>query len=108
MNARLIKRGFSLTRDLLVYSLALASSIVFAQNGDPRQANRLAIIEAERAFARAAATNGTREAFLEFLADDGIIFQPGPVNGKQFWQARASRKGLLSWQPIFADVSLAG
>src|SRR5438094_8574010 len=107
MNARLIKRGFPLTRDLLVCSLALAS-FAFAQKGDVRQANRLAIVEAERAFARVAAAKGTRDAFLEFLADDGIIFQPGPVNGKQFWQARAPRKGLLSWEPIFADVSLAG
>jgi len=107
MNARLIKRGFPLTRDLLACSLALAS-FAFAQKGDVRQANRLAIVEAERAFARAAAVKGTRDAFLEFLADDGIIFQPGPVNGKQFWQTRAPRKGLLSWEPVFADVSLAG
>src|SRR5437660_8996202 len=107
MNAQSIRRGFSLTRDLLACSLAFAS-LAFAQKGDTRQANRFAIVEAERAFARAAAAKGTRDAFLEFLADDGIIFQPGPVNGKQFWQARAPRKGLLSWEPIFADVSLAG
>src|SRR2546426_10798537 len=107
MNAQSIRRGFSLTRDLLACSLAFAS-IAFAQEGDIRHANRLAIVEAERAFARGAAAKGTRDAFLEFLADDGIIFQPGPVNGKQFWQARTPRKGLLSWEPIFADVSLAG
>jgi ketosteroid isomerase-like protein len=107
MNAELIKCWSSVTRNILVCSLALAS-IAFAQKGDARQGNRLAVVEAERAFARAAATKGTRDAFLEFLADDGIIFQPGPVNGKQFWQARAPRKGLLSWEPIFADVSLAG
>src|SRR2546421_55183 len=102
-----VKRGLSVSKNILVGWLALVS-LAFAQKGDTRQANRLAIIEAERAFARAAATKGTRDAFLEFLADDGIIFQPGPVNGKQFWQARTPRKGLLSWEPIFADVSLAG
>ena len=107
MNAQFIKRRFSVTKNILVCSLALASS-AFAQKGDVRQASRLAIVEAERAFARAAAVKGTRDAFLEFLADDGIIFQPGPVNGKQFWQARAPRKGLLSWEPIYADVSRAG
>src|SRR5947209_5025845 len=107
MNARLIKRGVPLTKDFLVCSLALAS-FAFAQKGDLRQASRLPIVEAERAFARAAAVKGTRDAFLEFLADDGVIFQPGPVNGKQFWQARTPRKGLLSWEPIFADVSLTG
>jgi ketosteroid isomerase-like protein len=102
-----VKRGVSVPKNILACSLALAS-IAFAQKGDVRQANRLAVVEAERAFARAAATKGTRDAFLEFLADDGIIFQPGPVNGRQFWQARAPRKGLLSWEPVFADVSLAG
>ena len=106
-NTQLIARVFSATRNSLACSLALAC-IAFAQKGDVRQANRLAVVEAERAFARAAATKGTRDAFLEFLAGDGIIFQPGPVNGKQFWQARAPRKGLLSWEPIFADVSLTG
>ena len=107
INTQRIKLRLSVTKNILVCSLALAS-FGLAQKGDLRQANRFAIVEAERAFARAAATKGTRDAFLEFLADDGIIFQPGPVNGKQFWQARAPRKGLLSWQPIFADVSLAG
>ena len=107
INTQRVECGLSVTKNILFFSLALAS-FAFVQKGDVRQANRLAIVEAERAFARAAATKGTRDAFLEFLADDGIIFQPGPVNGKQFWQARTPRKGLLSWEPIFADVSLAG
>src|SRR5947199_1746096 len=107
INTQRVECGLSVTKNILFFSLALAS-FAFVQKGDVRQANRLAIVEAERAFARAAATKGTRDAFLEFLADDGLIFQPGPVNGKQFWQARAPRKGLLSWEPVFADVSLAG
>jgi len=49
-----------------------------------------------------------RRPVEEFLADDGIIFQPGPVNGKKFWGERPARKGLLSWEPVFADVSRAG
>src|SRR5438128_921891 len=107
INAQRFKLGLSATKNILVCSLALAS-IALPQKEDVRQANRLAVVKAERAFARAAALKGTRDAFLEFLADDGIIFQPGPVNGKQFWQARTPRKGRLSWEPIFADVSLAG
>jgi ketosteroid isomerase-like protein len=62
----------------------------------------------EHAFAKAAATKGTRDAFLEFLADEGIIFQPGPVNGKKYWSERQPRKGLLSWEPVYADVSRSG
>jgi ketosteroid isomerase-like protein len=101
------RRRAALRLVLACSSIALVNAVL-AQTDNRRQMNRLAVVEAERAFARAAATKGTREAFLEFLADDGIIFQPGPVNGKQFWRERAPGKGLLSWQPVFADVSRAG
>jgi ketosteroid isomerase-like protein len=30
------------------------------------------------------------------------------VNGKKYWSERQPRKGLLSWEPVFADVSRAG
>lgn len=86
----------------------LLSSLVLAQKESVRKQNRRALVQMEHDFARAAASKGTRDAFLEFLADDGIIFQPGPVNGKKFWTERQPRKGLLSWEPVFADVSRAG
>src|SRR6266853_5940985 len=91
---------------LMISTLAMA--IVSAQQESERTQNRRALVEMEHAFAKAAATKGTRDAFLEFLADDGIVFQPAPVNGKKFWTERPSRKGLLSWETIFADVSRAG
>ena len=88
--------------------VALLISIVTAQKESLRTQQRRALVQAERDFAKAAATKGTRDAFLEFIADDGILFQPGPVNGKKLWTERQPRKGLLSWEPIFADVSRAG
>lgn len=96
---------------LLTASICFAlsiSSFVSAQKESLRKQNRRALVQMERDFAKAAATKGTRDAFLEFLAEDGILFQPGPVNGKNFWTGREPRKGLLSWEPIFADVSKAG
>lgn len=84
------------------------SSFVSAQQESLRKQNRRALVQMEHDFAKAAATKGTRDAFLEFLAEDGILFQPGPVNGKKFWTEHPPRKGLLSWEPIFADVSRAG
>src|SRR5438105_4415169 len=99
-------------KSILITTLIISTSaiigIVSAQKQSERMQNRRALVEMEHAFAQAAATKGTRDAFLEFLADDGIIFQPGPVNGKKFWSERPSRKGLLSWEPVFADVSRAG
>jgi len=98
-------------RSLLTASICFAlsiSSFVSAQKESVRKQNRRALVQMERDFAKAAATKGTRDAFLEFLAEDGILFQPGPINGKKFWTERQPRKGLLSWEPIFADVSRAG
>ncbi|HYT48831.1 MAG TPA: nuclear transport factor 2 family protein [Pyrinomonadaceae bacterium] len=101
-----------MTRTLLItvfmMSLAFVSIDSFAQRESKRTQNRRELVQMEYDFARAAVTKGTRDAFLEFLADDGIIFQPGPVNGKKFWTERQPRKGLLSWEPVFADVSRAG
>jgi ketosteroid isomerase-like protein len=92
----------------MLLSILATTIVVSAQQESERTQNRRALVEMEHAFAKAAATKGTRDAFLEFLADDGIVFQPGPVNGKKFWGERQPRKGLLSWEPVFADVSRAG
>ncbi|HBB96487.1 MAG TPA: hypothetical protein DC054_13955 [Blastocatellia bacterium] len=102
-----MSRKSILLATLIIPTLAIIG-VVSAQKESERTQNRRALVEMEHAFAKAAATKGTRDAFLEFLADDGIIFQPGPVNGKKFWSERQPRKGLLSWEPIFADVSRAG
>ena len=70
------------------------------------------LVETERAFSRTSAERGTREAFLAFIADDGILFRPTAVNGKEWFSKNpvppSEKRPLLSWQPIFADVSQAG
>ena len=66
------------------------------------------LVDAERGFSRTSVERGMRDAFLENLADDGIVFQPLAVNGKQVWQARAASKATLIWEPAFAEVAAAG
>jgi ketosteroid isomerase-like protein len=73
-----------------------------------RQAALDSLVAAEKAFARMAAEKGTRDAFLAFLADDALVFQPDPVNGKEAWKARQPSPALLSWYPVHSEVSLAG
>ena len=90
---------------LLVLLLTLTGA--FAQKREMSDSLR-SMVETERAFAKTSADKGTRDAFLAFLADDGIVFQPSPVNGKKAWGERPKRPGLLSWEPIYADISQAG
>jgi ketosteroid isomerase-like protein len=66
------------------------------------------LVQSERAFAQAAADLGTRAAFLAYLADDAILFRPRALDGRQFLQAQPDSPGLLSWEPVYADVSAAG
>src|SRR5262245_50726039 len=71
-----------------------------------RQAALDSVVAAEKAFAQRAAEKGTRDAFLTFLADDALVFEPDPVNGKEAWKARQPPPGsLLSWYPVHSEVS---
>jgi ketosteroid isomerase-like protein len=92
----------------IVWSLAALCAVPsFAATVD-RQAALNAVVAAEKAFAKAAAEKGTRAAFLEVLAEDSVVFAPGPVPGRATWEGRPVRPSLLSWLPVVADVSLAG
>lgn len=66
------------------------------------------VVETEKSFAEFAEQKGIKAAFLEFLADDGILFRPTAINGKESWRARPETLASLSWYPIFADVSSNG
>src|SRR6266542_3881046 len=67
-----------------------------------------ALIDAERAFARTAGEKGMRDVFLEYLADESLLFTPGPSPGKMYYRNRPALPTRLSWAPEFADVSAAG
>jgi ketosteroid isomerase-like protein len=51
---------------------------------------------------------GTRDAFLAFMADNAVMFQPKPVFGKKIYQNRPQSTSFLIWQPEFAVVSDCG
>ena len=97
-----------LSKSLLLFLaiLALASAAraqEAASTPDPG-----AVLEAEKTFARAGAEHGIRESFLQFFADDSIIFAPAPTNGKAFYSNYEDKGAALSWEPLFATISKSG
>jgi ketosteroid isomerase-like protein len=66
------------------------------------------LIAAERAFATMSVEKGARDAFLTYLAEDGVIFSPLATDGRQAWESRAPLTATLAWEPIFAEISAAG
>lgn len=93
---------------LVVWSIVLMLATCALAQGGRDDAALNALVETERAFSRTAVAKGIREAFLSYLADDGLVFRPGPVNGKESWRGRKEVAGMLTWEPVFADVSRAG
>jgi ketosteroid isomerase-like protein len=95
----------------LIACLFASSIILRAQTTQPVMAS-LSMVETERAFARMSEEKGTRPSFMAFIADNGILFRPKAVKGKQ-WMAdhplpASDKRDLLSWVPSFADMAAAG
>src|SRR5215213_1418351 len=71
------------------------------------------MVKTEQAFSKMAEEKNTRDAFIAFIADDGLLFRPGAVNGKE-WLLKSpapppsDKRPLLAWQPAYAGISASG
>lgn len=72
------------------------------------QDNGQKIYETERAFEKMVAEKGIKAAFVEFLSPVGVIFRPGPVNGRESWNSRPESPAALTWNPVRIEVSSNG
>jgi ketosteroid isomerase-like protein len=66
------------------------------------------LVASERAFAALSLEKGARDAFLVWLAPDGVIFRPRAVSGREAWASRGPLAATLRWEPSCAEVSAAG
>ncbi|MEP6901599.1 MAG: DUF4440 domain-containing protein [Actinomycetota bacterium] len=90
-------------KKILLLSIIISSiTNIFAQ-GDLQK-----VYDTEKAFEKAAAEKGVNQAFIEFLAPDGIVFVPTATNGREFWKNRPKSAAALFWNPTFVDVSSNG
>ena len=97
-----------LSKSLKLFLAVLALGPMARAADDKPSAAVRAIVESEGRFAQVAHDRNVRAAFLEFLADDAIVFRPSPVNGKKVWRERPESSLDLIWQPIFAAIARSG
>lgn len=75
-------------------------------------AAREQLFDVERSFARASTERGIRASFLEYFAQDGINFQPGPGSVRERLLAKPAPADplalLLDWSPQAGAVALSG
>ena len=72
------------------------------------QSNAQKIYDTERAFEKMVAERGIKAGFVEFLSPLGVMFRPGPVNGRESWNSRPDSPAALTWNPIKIEVSSNG
>jgi ketosteroid isomerase-like protein len=66
------------------------------------------VLATDAAFAARSQEAGQQTAFLEYLADDGVVFRPGPVPGKDWIGSHEPPSGQLDWIPSAALVDCSG
>jgi ketosteroid isomerase-like protein len=90
-----------------ILGLLLVPTFIFAQSESQKSALKK-MIETEKSFAQTSLEKGTKNAFLEFLGKDAIVFdnKSTAVNGWEYWQNLDFKK-LLTWQPTFAEIAVS-
>ncbi|MBW6459120.1 MAG: nuclear transport factor 2 family protein [Bacteroidales bacterium] len=71
------------------------------------------LLEIDIEFSRKSAEAGGRKVFLEYISDDCVLLRPNrnPVLGRPAIEKMFQHRDTnftLSWEPLFADVSLSG
>jgi ketosteroid isomerase-like protein len=67
------------------------------------------VIAAERAFAARATDTTVQQAFLESIANDAVLFRPGPTDARALLATQPYPPDFqLEWTPEWADASLDG
>ncbi|TCS12906.1 nuclear transport factor 2 family protein [Caulobacter sp. BK020] len=88
----------------LIACALLAAAPALAATPSPAE-----IETAERAFAADGLALGVRDSFLKHMADDAIVFRPGPVSAKALYESRPSSKAVrLEWWPQKVVIARSG
>src|SRR5664279_2559845 len=92
------------SKSILLLSF-LTITAVSAQEPDSSSA-LFQMRETERNFARASIMHGRNSAFIEYFAEEAVIFTDHWLtNGRQFWKGLNERPVALKWEPEFMDIS---
>lgn len=105
--------GFSKSIKCLGVTSALLALAFSACTSSLPARNTLAtadLIATELQFAAYARENGTNAAFIEFIDDEGVLFRPYAVNGKERLAQQTNRIGppYLKWWPAYSGAARSG
>nr|WP_162988701.1 DUF4440 domain-containing protein [Pedobacter schmidteae] len=85
----------------------IAASVTLGAYAQKSDGSTKSLVKAEKEFAESFAKNGSKTAYSNFAAADGLAFRPNPVNAKTFYASQPESKDI-SWTPVYARVSRSG
>ncbi len=89
-----------------IYTI-IAASITMGAYAQKSDGSAKSLVKAETEFAETLAKKGTKSAYGDFAASDGLVFRPNPVNAREYYRAQPEAKDV-SWTPVYARVSRSG
>lgn len=92
----------------IIWSIILTTSHLIAQEPDSSSA-LFSLKQAESSFAKMSVLSGWQAAFVEFFAEDAIVFRKEVIkNGKQFYRDQKPYPIVIKWESEFMDISASG
>lgn len=82
--------------------------VVIGCENEHKAPNPAVLVTNEHTFAEAVARGGIRDGFLEYIADQSILFVPEAVDGVEYYTGSSRQSGLLTWKPIYAEIASGG
>lgn len=95
----------------IVATVFLLLSLLWAESGEVSP-ELLELANTEKRFAATAGKVGVRDAFLEYFAEDSILFQPAPMPAVEDLRKQPPDpkplQVLLEWEPLTGEISADG
>ncbi|MBE7175529.1 MAG: hypothetical protein INR69_03950 [Mucilaginibacter polytrichastri] len=91
-------------KNLIPVFLLLIGTPVFAQ----KTVKVKTVLAAEEEAGNYVKREGLNKGLLKAMDGESIVFEPKPVNAREFYATKSEDKGKLTWKPIFARVSRNG
>jgi ketosteroid isomerase-like protein len=90
------------------FVIALLATALHVHAQEEISAELKGLVEAERAFIKMAKEKNTRDAFINFLADDGVTFGNDIQKGKDYLNGQQPNESWLLWDPVYSAIAASG
>jgi ketosteroid isomerase-like protein len=100
--------------NIMIFVFITVFIVILSCVNDTKKSNQGVLLKTDREFSATSVKEGMFKAFLEYIADDGVILRNNsyPDIGKNKMKERFSGKSdtsfVLSWEPLYEKISENG